>query len=209
MLAITLHQPWASQIFHRIHPKDVENRTTLCPSPLVLGGERHPFIAIHAGLTYNPEPAYPPGVLIPAKEGLPFGAIIGVVRVAGALDLRPLRHVHGERENRRILGVDGTKLTSRDPRWRAIADMDRERWWLGPIGWRLIDAIPIVPVSVRGMLGMWKVPAVIAQEVAQKAAAVANKELMERGYRNEPDYCGAMSDKDLMNAASDLEALIR
>lgn len=225
MRAITLWQPWASQPFDRFDPKDVENRTTLRPppelySPARLDGRR-PFFAIHAGLKYDPSPAavaaggltreaaraagrwaFPDGVRVPPRERCPLGAVVGVVRLVYAWDSRTMT----------ALGYDDAPSPARPP----AENIEAERWWLGPIGWRLEHAIPIKPVEVRGALGCWTLPDAIAREVALRAASCVDKELEDRAYEGAPgapsthaDYLPKIRVIDLVHASEDLWRIVR
>jgi len=224
MRAITLHQPWASQIFDPRDPKNVENRGRLTPSAEILkvdpGTGRRPFIAVHAGLVYDASPKrlaegtdsiehagshmpFPKGTRVPEKDALPYGRIIGIARVKGALDKRG--------QYPRVLGVDGKHLAAVDPRWRELVDLERARWWLGPVGWLLVDAIPIEPFLCRGMLGLWSVPNEIELEVRRRAAASVRAECDGRAYEGAPNNAThydrrmpRMSVHDLAHALEDL-----
>lgn len=225
MRAITLWQPWASQVFDLVDPKDVENRKTLRPpeelwTPVPVSGGRvswrRPFFAIHAGLRYDPGPEalasgtdpkhlpgawpFPKGTRVPREEEVPLGAVVGVVR---------LRHAFDER-TRTTVGVD-------DPP-RGIVEckaLPLSRWWLGPIGWRLEHAIPIEPVPVRGFLGCWTLPDDVAAEVSRRAARVVDDELVGLAYEGAPGHARhyarrtRMRTIDLVNASLDLGGLER
>lgn len=191
MRAITLWQPWASQIFDPVEPKDVENRSTLRapealwetvwappnpPRPGVINintGQR-PFFAIHAGLRYDLAPGmlargaevdgwpFPAGVRVPERSECPLGAVIGVVR---------LRHGWDSRTHT-TFGVDDPPAGTFDAQ-----AMPLSRWWLGPIGWRLKDAIKLSePVPCRGMLGCWTLPPDVEALVRVQLAAHEQRE---------------------------------
>lgn len=191
MRAITLRQPWASQVFDRHNPKDIENRTTLKPPSDVFAltpRGRLPFVAIHAGQKYEKNPAYPRNVVIPAREGLAFGAIIGVVRVQLAVDWR---------------GEAPVELR-KAPLYGSPRQIKASPWWLGPIGWKLVDAIPIKPVPCKGLLGAWHVPSSVVLEVANNLDEALRDELWARSsgladsnfMRHQPsgDVADALSD---------------
>lgn len=225
MRALTLWQPWASQPFDRLNPKDVENRSALRPpeelwtnvwappeqpTPGVVRVDtgRRPFFAIHAGLRYDPAPLrrsqgiadpgwpFPPGVPVPPKERLPFGAVVGVVRLRHAFDAR----------TQTTIGVD-------DPPAGIVEckALTLSRWWLGPIGWRLEHAIPIEPLPIRGALGVWTLPDDVAREVSRRALRAVNEELTGRAYAGAPgapehhvDVMPRMRVIDLVRASEDL-----
>lgn len=152
MRAITLRQPWAGQVFDKWSPKDVENRSRLTPPPDVVTRDpkgppiKRPFLAIHAGNGYDKHPPYPAGVSIPGRDFCTFGAIIGVVQVFGHYDSRK-----GEAEQ---------------PNDRRVS---ASRWWLGPIGWDLLNAIPIEPLHMGGRLGCWHLLPTVEREVMRRA----------------------------------------
>lgn len=166
MRALTLWQPWASQVFDRGDPKNVENRRTLMPPAELLAAPR-PFFAVHAGKTYDDGPwlaatgqstagrlPFPKGTVVPMPEGLPYGVVLGVVRVRNALDARPGRTV---------------SLALPEDHDDTTIDLYRRRWWLGPIGWRLFDAVPLrQPVPCRGALGVWTLPPKVERAVREQ-----------------------------------------
>lgn len=190
MRALTLWQPWAGQVFNTVSRKDIENRNTLLPLKELLEpvDDERPFFAIHAGLKYDPSPrmhyegtatggwAYPKGVIAPLRSGCVFGAILGVVRVKHVLDARARKHA-GE-----VLGGDAGPFGELDGQGMRLAP-----WWLGPIGWRLVDAIPVEPVPCKGALGCWKVPPDLAEQVRARARAAIHAELDGRAYVDAPN----------------------
>lgn len=202
MRAVTLWQPWASQVFDILDPKDVENRRTLRPpeelvtnlwSPprpprdgvLRVDTGRHPFFAVHAGKVYDDGPAlaaagrdtagrlaFPAGVRVPPREALPYGAVVGVARVLHAFDSR----------TRTTVGVSNPPAGILECQALPLA-----RWWLGPIGWRLVHAIPLAePVPCKGALGVWTLPDDVALQVARRALRAVNAELEGRAYAGAP-----------------------
>lgn len=167
MRAISLLQPWASQVFDRFDPKNIENRNRLQP-PLELLVEPRPYLAIHASLGYDKEIgkkwSFPKGATVPGPAMCPRGAIIGVVRVRGSLDNRGGRY-------RNVRGIDPLLTPATDPRARELLDMDQQRWWLGPIGWLFFDGVGIRnPVPCKGSLGVWTVPADVEVVVCSRLA---------------------------------------
>lgn len=148
MRAVTLWSPWSHAVVHG--SKDVENRKALLPPPELLA-EIRPFFAIHAGLSYGMLGfSFPEGAQVPPREECAAGAIIGVARVLGALDMR--------RPQPRVLGPTPEAASMRSPEYMRILDMDQRSWWLGPIGWLLADRIAIDPIPCKGHLGCWTVP---------------------------------------------------
>lgn len=126
MYALTLHQPWASAVFHG---KDIENRNW--PPPRWLLGKR---LAIHAGKRFKR------GEVIellqrlenwwhgelPAADLLPLGVILGSVRIADVKTTNP------------------------------IAGNDWSPWFVGPFGWVLEDArLYDRPIPMAGQQGLW------------------------------------------------------
>jgi hypothetical protein len=209
MRAITLWQPWGSQVFDKVDPKDVENRATLRPPAELINEElaSRPFFAIHAGLKYDPSPllhqqgvgtggwAYPEGARVPLQKEIPYGAVLGVARVRRAWDAKA----------RVAFGIDSTK-----PLGDAAAALvlPKMRWWLGPIGWELMDAIPIRPVPCRGALGCWTLAPDVAREVAHRAAACVDQERDERAAGEDPNWLVKMKTEDLQRASEMLWKLV-
>lgn len=146
MKAITLRAPWAWAVAHA--GKDIENRSTRCPSLL---GER---IAIHAGAAPKTDAAHAlhaddflaiwqvRGVLPNSGQmGPDFGCIVAVATVVGWATEQDRRAGVGS-----YVGVQfhPHPLGARSP------------WFTGPFGWLLHDvqALPD-PVPARGKQGIW------------------------------------------------------
>jgi hypothetical protein len=145
MMALTIRQPWAWAI--AVAGKDVENRTWHT-------GYRGP-LAIHAALAED-APDSMPGAARRAYDVAAFGqapaatlgAIIAVAELAGC----HLRYdLNAECNERRICS-----------QWAVPA-----QWH-----WQLASVLVLArPVIVRGRLGLWPVPAVIARQVAAEIGA--------------------------------------
>jgi hypothetical protein len=143
MRALTLIRPWDEPIVDGV--KTVENRPWK-PWPEVMGE----LIAIHAGNKYDAIDrqfiegrGFQP---IPAGQSnrTRRGHVVGVARVAG--------WVSGPRGT---LVPDDSGLAPEVVR-KAI----RSPWYSGPYGWVLEDAVALpLPVTCKGALGLWKLPA--------------------------------------------------
>ncbi len=147
MRALTLWRPWSDAIVRG--PKRVENRPWMPPAKML--GK---LFAVHAGKTYNrgdwemPEGYEPPDV-----RQSPTG-IVGVVRLAGYLDMRNGR--------RRSETAAFERLASK------VHFLDKDPWWAGPVGWFLEDVVAIEPVPCRGAMGLWRVPDDVAELVRER-----------------------------------------
>lgn len=144
MMALTMHQPWDVVIC--LGSKRVENRNWEPPP-----GRVGKFIAIHAGKTWDEKGAEFIVELLgsnaPPLEKRPSG-IVGIARIVGV--------VHDE---------------SDDEHFASLMDPEDEKWFFGPIGWVLRNAIAIPTVECRGMQKLWTVPRAIAEEVERRARA--------------------------------------
>ncbi len=121
MKALTLWRPWSDAIVRG--PKRVENRPW-CPYPGTLGT----IIAIHAGQKYGfGNWDLPEGYEPPSKASSPMG-IVGVARVVGYLD---------RRAGIRVSVASCERLAS------DVHVLDRDPWWLGPVGWLLEDVVAL------------------------------------------------------------------
>ena len=128
--ALTLIQPWAYAVCHL--GKTIENRTWPPPSGIV--GQH---LAIHAGKKFDEDDADAIrnefGLGVP--DVVPVGAIVAVVRVAGAERVRD--------ELAENLGLPAQYAT---------------RWSSGPWCWLLADLVVLPhPVECRGKQGLWPV----------------------------------------------------
>lgn len=165
MRALTLWQPWADAVVRG--GKDVENRRNLLPPADLLTPAppwpeeetNRPLLAIHASQTYSMGAwSFPPGAEVPRRDEVALGAVIGVARVRGALDLRvPSRP--------RVVGAESLDRRA----YSALASLSESRWWLGPIGWLLADRRALRrPVPCPGRLGCWRLPADVEAEVRRE-----------------------------------------
>lgn len=143
MKALTLWRPWSDAIVRG--PKRVENRTW-APLAGVVGR----FIAIHAGSRFDDSGgidlmAMGSGWTPPLEpDESPMG-IVGAARIVGSLNTR-MRDP--------MLRLQYADRADRD----RLAALDRDPWWVGPVGWLLDDVIAIEPVPCRGAQGLWTVP---------------------------------------------------
>lgn len=165
MRALTLWRPWSDAVVNG--PKRIENRPWR-PWPSVVGTPT--LIAVHAGKKYDTDTrgwdiaGWPGGYEPPGDEDCPTG-VVGVARVVGYMDTRvmPVR------------------------REGPVDDLDRDPWWVGPVGWLLADvqALP-EPVPCRGALGLWWLPDDVESAVLGQLGASASSVLRsarERGRR--------------------------
>jgi hypothetical protein len=119
---LSIQQPWAWCIVHGYKP--VENRDW----PTNVRGE----FAIHAGKKYDEEGEWIirsrfQRVLLPKRELIPLGGIVGVARL--------------------VRVVDDTSL--------GALSADEEAWYTGRYGFVLADARPVPFVPLRGQLGFF------------------------------------------------------
>jgi hypothetical protein len=147
--AVTLWRPWSDAVVDGVKP--VENRTW-APIDRWIGAH----VAIHGGKKYDDHLRWPAGWIPPP---FPHVAIVGVVRIAGVLDLRD-----GRREV--ILPRVGPALT--DEERAKLERLDEDAWWAGPVGWFLTEARRVEPVPIKGALGFWQVPAGPASQIRER-----------------------------------------
>ena len=152
MRGLTLWQPmaWAIAEGH----KPVENRPW--PLPRAMLGQR---FAVHAGKKYDAKWAAMIreqfGLDVPAKDDIALGAIVAVATFAGC--------------------VDAADVELWDEEAAAAHDMDPKTvdgvygWFSGPYGFLLrgVQKLP-TPIPVRGMQGLWTVPAPIQEQIAHQ-----------------------------------------
>lgn len=146
--ALTLIRPWSAAIAEGKKP--VENRTWTPPANLV-----GTYLAIHGGQKYEDQLDWPDGW----TPGQAPPGIVAVVRLGGVLDIRT-------RQRRVMLPQVGPKLT--DEQHAKLVDLDDDPWFVGPVGWYLIDVVAIEPVDCKGAQKLWEVPMVAANEVRRK-----------------------------------------
>lgn len=136
--ALTVWQPmaWAIAAGH----KTVENRSWAPPQRAV--GQ---WIAIHAGKRWHQDHADQIrdllGIDVPARAALPFGAIVAVARLAGAV---------------------------REGETGPLADYAASPFFSGPIGWALCEVLPLEPVRCPGAQGLWRLPSVVTAAVERQ-----------------------------------------
>lgn len=147
--AVTLWRPWSDAIVDGV--KRVENRTWP-PLARFLGAH----VAIHGGRKYDDHLVWPGDWIPPPFAGI---GIVGVVRIAGALDLRD-----GRRDV--ILPRVGPALT--DEERAELEQLDDDPWWAGPVGWFLTEAKRVPLVEAKGALGFWPVPTGPASQVRER-----------------------------------------
>lgn len=153
--ALTLIRPYSDAIVDGHKP--VENRGWM-PPPDLIGIH----FAIHGGRKYQGHFGWPNGWIEPDYSAI---GIVGIVRLAGVLDLRGVRRVHLPRVGEPLTDAELAKLHA----------LDRDPWWAGPCGWFVTEARRIETVDVKGALGMWTVPQNEAARVRErwKAARAA------------------------------------
>jgi hypothetical protein len=139
MRALTLWQPWAWAI--AAGHKRIENRPWT-PWPSVIGQR----IAIHAGRTYDDAGARAIAedfeIEVPSRSLVVSSGIVAVATVLGSvrlIDELPPSHA------------------------------DQADWLSGPFGWLLDNVRAIEPVTCRGALGLWMLPADVEAEVRRRA----------------------------------------
>jgi hypothetical protein len=143
--AVTVWRPWSEAIVDGVKP--VENRVWP-PHERFLGCH----VAIHGGKTYDDHAHWPAGWIPPPFPGI---GIVGVVRIAGALDLRNSRRVILPRVGPALTELERAKLET----------LDEDPWFVGPVGWFLTEAVRVDVVDIKGARGFWPVPAGVADRV--------------------------------------------
>lgn len=123
--ALTVRQPWASAMFRRTAPKDIENRTWRPPAL-----ER---IAVHAGLRDDPAGVAALG----AVGGRSRGMILGTVAITSA-------HLEGDT----LCGV----LDCQGNPWAMWAAAGEKPLWHWHIEH---PRELMTPIPARGALGLW------------------------------------------------------
>lgn len=143
MYVLTLKQPWAHLVVHG--PKDIENRSW-CNEVVTreLIGKKRPLL-IHAAQSETKDYwaeackealAIDPELVLPERDAVVRGALIGVCRVTGVI--KP-KEWEPKREKR-----------LRGP----------HRWHFeGQYGWLLGDRAPLPsPIECKGRLQLWQLP---------------------------------------------------
>lgn len=168
-LALTIHQPWATLIARGL--KRVENRAWT-PSPLELSpGD---FVLLHAGRGFDPE-AWEAALALADAEGLR-------VELLEALR-RPLATARGiASRSLRAASMRGAETLARERvPFSAIVGVARfvgvieptnagafGRWYEGPFGWELDDAVEIEPVAIPGAPGLFGVENKVLATVVER-----------------------------------------
>lgn len=135
--ALTIWQPWCSAIVEG--HKRIENRGWRPPEWII--GMR---IWLHAGKRFD-LPGWERCARLGfdrAKADFPLGAIIGSARVGG--------YQTDEMPKAKILSREGWLYEG--------ADLRRDPWWVGPVGWVLEDVQPIEPQDAVGLQKLWTWP---------------------------------------------------
>ena len=156
--ALSLWQPWASWVADG--RKLVENRSWPPPSDLVCG-----LMLVHATRKVDPDAN---GVCerfgMPLTYG-PLGAVLGVVRVMGAVRTEGLLLVPAVRGAWRI-------DRAAPPSHPHVSEVTESRWFFGPWGWLLKDATPLArPVPARGAQRLWTPSRELVELVAAEMEA--------------------------------------
>ena len=125
MRALTVRQPWASAMFRRTAPKDIENRSWRPPAL-----ER---IAIHSGLRADPAG----DAAIGAVTGRAHGLILGTVQITSS-------HLEGDT-------LCGVLECQANPwaQWAGAADKPIWHWHVEH------PREFMTPIPARGALGLW------------------------------------------------------
>ncbi len=145
MWVLTLTQPYAWMVVHG--SKDLENRSWFNRIAKEIQGQGQTF-AIHAGTTatrayYREAVEFArgedPALVVPPREQLVYGAILGTARIAG---LYP------------------------PDEWRPLGDPDHVPWHMQDrYGWALGGRTPL-PATIpwKGLQGFWKVDDAVIQK---------------------------------------------
>lgn len=168
-LALTIHQPWATLLARGI--KRVENRTWT-PSPLELGpGD---FVLLHAGRGFDPE-AWEGALARADAEGLHI-ELLEALR-------RPLANARSiASRSLRAAAMRGAEAIAREQvAFSAIVGVARfvgvieptsaaayGRWYEGPFGWALDDAVEIEPLAIHGAPGLFGVESRVFASVVER-----------------------------------------
>ncbi len=151
MLALTLHQPWASVVAAGL--KNVENRSWTPPLDVV--GER---IAIHAGKTWDDN-----------GEKFIREMIVTTPNMATALMIEQALRTAENTDSFIVATAVVAGCYSRDvhdlvfPSPRELTLVQREiaesPWFFGPWGWLLKDVQALDhPIRCRGFQKLWQIP---------------------------------------------------
>lgn len=146
MKALTIKQPWCWAITNGT--KRVENRTWKPPRNIM-----NQRIAIHASariekaelLAYSELGAW----LEPTVNMLPVGCIVGTAIVKGYI-------VVNEQGGVTMQSKGAQEYNQR-----------KDPWFCGPVGWLLDDVRRVTPVSCKGALGLWDVPAELVERMTE------------------------------------------
>lgn len=144
MYVLTLKQPWAHWVIHG--PKDIENRSW-CNEVVtreLIGKKR--LLLIHAAQTETRDYwedacktalEIDPGIVIPDRDAVVRGALIGVCRVKGVVKPKQWE----PKAEKRLRGPH---------RWH----------FAGQYGWLLEARAPLPsPIPCKGRLQLWELPA--------------------------------------------------
>lgn len=157
--ALSLWRPWDEAVL--LHTKACENRGWVPPARML--GQ---YIALQAAQKYHVQGMEQieavlrrPGVRADHfnlmsrwhSNDSRAGRIVGVARLVGWLDKRPLDPAYFNALRDNVVAM---------PEYRPQVDgLDRDPWWMGPVGWLLVERTPIEPVLCTGRQGLWRLDA--------------------------------------------------
>lgn len=162
MRALSIVQPWGAAVLH--FGKQLENRSWRPPRLTV--GER---IALHTS-------SKPPGRYelerVANLAGVAFDVSFTAFSDRGAVELVPTLDGHPLHAG----AIIGTVLVRGcfESRAAAVLELGEQaaRWWIGPKAWWLSEPRPLRrPVSCRGALGLWTLPADVERVVLSNQEA--------------------------------------
>jgi hypothetical protein len=159
MRALSLTQPWAWSMMHG--PKLIENRTW--PAEYMVGQR----FALHASMKWDHDGErflLDKGVLVPPKESLPKGAIIGMVSMIRCVDRAELECA--------FMDLDPEEARANPP-WMGkrrcdVIPADQEQFFFGPYGFLLADRAPITPLPYPGSLSFFQLHADAEREISAR-----------------------------------------
>lgn len=144
MMALTLHEPWATLI--ALGHKTIETRSwpTRYRGPIAIhAGKNEKFVREWEYLWYDANDGIP-GLAPPPPASWPFGQIVAVADLIACLPAETM------------------KPSAKD---RAFGNFSPGRW-----GWQLANVRQVLPgIPARGFQMLWELPAEVAAEIARRS----------------------------------------
>lgn len=149
LFGMTTYQPWARLLAERV--KGVENREWRPPAEVLRG-----YVAIHAGSR---------------RDYAEWCGAAQVAQRAGALDRVPwlerllttdyrerIRFMNSAADYSAIVAVGRIRRIETEP-------PKGDPWWFGPVGWRFVAVVPVVPIGCSGAKGFWRIEGGLLERV--------------------------------------------